>query len=756
MNRKQVFVGALANSVALGLGQVLMAPVALAAAAGNSRPEIEEVIVTANKRLESVQDVAQTVNVVSGEALEDLQIRSFQEVGTTMAGLSLSRVSGGEQSVSMRGIKMSNPGGAASATNTVEMYVNEVPITAVDSFNSLFDVGQIEVLRGPQGTLRGRPSPSGAITIAPRRGSYTDSDGFVEVGASDHGGSNVQGAWGGPIADNLALRVAGLYDENDDNQFKSLGNGKQSYHRNYAGRATLSWQASEKLEFNLMEQYMDQEQDFYRGVEGTDTFPGSVGFGRTFKYSDKTALNTGDNPNSYKASLTTLSARYDFGNYALDYVGGYNTSEFKYVLDFDFAGVGNQPYIYLGNHPKTLSNEIRFASTNGEFYNFTYGAFTSQADYDSFFVFAFSRPYVDGTNTPYSFNDVGIFTNQRFNFGTRNHLEVGLRRSEYKVDRPASGPGTGPDVKYAATTGNASYQFDFTDDVMAYATYGKSFRPGSGGANNTGANPIPASYANFNPEKSTSMEIGLKSRWLNRRVTTNIAIYDQKYDGYIGVTNNVACTGVPNPNGLAFATVDGTATGNLCRQNVSSNGDALSRGIEVEVSAEATANWTLGFNYSYSDAHFDNSIIPCNDYNGDGNTDNSGVPRVQRGQYVSQCVTSAPLGQLAPHSYSAFSNYNFNVGELGAYIRANMIHNDKSYFPQTGQYLPADTRVNAFVGIKGSDSRWEVSVWAKNLLDKVVQDNDGGAWSIGGVPTGLNVGTSTPDREVGVTLRTDF
>ncbi len=758
MDRNRVSVGAIAASAVLATSAFALSSAASAAAATTSatsastQTELEEVIVTANKREESVQKVAQTVNVVSGETLQDQHIQTFEEIETTVAGLSLSRVSGGEQSASMRGIKMSNPGGAASATNTVEMYVNEVPITATDSFNSMFDIGQVEILRGPQGTLRGRPSPSGAITITPRRGSFTEADGFAEVGFSDHGGKNFQAGWGGPLSDKFALRVVGYYDANDDNQLKSLGNGKHSYHETGAGRLTLSWRPLDNLEFHLMEQYIDQKADFYRGVSGTDTFPPSVGFGQTFTYADKISLNQ-ENPNSYKGSLTTLTAKYDFGNYAINYVGGYNDSTFKYVLDFDFAGVGGQPYIYLGSNPKTLTNELRFESTAGKVYNFTYGVFSGNSDYDSFFVFSFSRPYVDGPNNPYSLSDLGIFTDQRLQLGDKDEISVGLRYSEYKVNRPA---GAGPDVDYNATTGNASYRHEFTDDVMAYATYGKGFRPGSGGANNTGANPIPQSYANFNEEKSTSWEIGLKSQWFENRLLANIAYYDQTYDGFIGVTNNVACTGVPNPNGLAFATFDGTAAGQICRQNVSFNGDAVSKGIEVELNALILPGWTVGANYSYSDAHFQNANVPCNDYSGDGNPDNLGVARIQRAQYVSACVTSSALGQLAPHSYTAMTAYDFTIGEYGAYVRANMIHNDKAYFPQTGQFLPADTRVNAYVGFKGRDNKWEVSLWAKNLFDHVVQDNDGGSWSVAGIPTGLNVGTSSYDRELGVTLHVDF
>ena len=713
---------------------------------------LEEIIVTANKRAESLQNVAQVVNVVTGETLQNLEIRSFQELATTVAGLSLSRVSGGEQSASMRGIKMENPGGAASATNTVEMYVNEVPITAVDAFNSLFDIGQVEVLRGPQGTLRGRPSPSGAITIAPRRGSYDTSDAYLQLGASDNGGANFEGAWGGPLAETISLRVAGIYEESDDNGIRSLANGKHSHHENYGVRATLGWAPTDNFELNVMQQHNDQKQDFYRGVAGTDTFPGSLAFGRTFTYEDRISLNQ-ENPNSYQSDLTTLTVKYDFENYALNYVGGYKDSQFNYVLDFDFAGVGGQPYLYIDSGTKARSNELRFESTTGEVYNFTVGVFHSVTDYDGGFAISFVRPIPasDITYNPYGLEDTGYFMNHRFNLGDRNVLSIGARRSEYTVNRS----GAGLDVKYTATTGNASFQHRFSDMVMAYVSYGKSFRPGTGGANGT-ANPIPASFVNADAERSTSLEVGLKTEWLDHRLTLNLAYYDQAYDGFIAVTNNVACTGVPNPNGLGFATDDGLAAGDACRQNVRFNGDAVSQGLDLELRALITDKWTVGLNYAYVDAHFENALVPCNDYNGDGAIDNNGTAMIQQGQYVSECRTSDALGQIAPNSLSVMTNHDFKIGRLGAYIRANVSYNDKAFFPQTGLDLPADTRVNAYFGIRGGDEKWEVSLWAKNLFDKIVQDNDGGNWIVAGVFTGLNIGTISYGREVGLTFRRDF
>jgi iron complex outermembrane receptor protein len=127
---------------------------------------------------------------------------------------------------------------------------------------------------------------------------------------------------------------------------------------------------------------------------------------------------------------------------------------------------------------------------------------------------------------------------------------------------------------------------------------------------------------------------------------------------------------------------------------------------------------------------------------------------VQPGKFVSECLSNTTLGSLPKTSISAMTNYNFHVGGFDPYIRANVITRDKSYFPQTARWFSGYTQVNAYVGV--STPTWDVSLWAKNLLDKVVQDADGGPWTIYGVPSGLRIGTVTNSREVGLTARYSF
>jgi hypothetical protein len=114
------------------------------------------------------------------------------------------------------------------------------------------------------------------------------------------------------------------------------------------------------------------------------------------------------------------------------------------------------------------------------------------------------------------------------------------------------------------------------------------------------------------------------------------------------------------------------------------NADAVSKGVEFELRALVTPDWMVGLIYTYTDAKFDNALVPCNDYNGDNVPDVDGTPRVQPGKFVSECLSNTTLGSLPKTSISAMTNYNFHVGGFDPYIRANVITRDKSYFPQTG------------------------------------------------------------------------
>ena len=154
-----------------GSGMLVLVSVAGAQTASNqvvssepmSMPALQEVIVTARRREESLQDVPQTVDAVSGDTLAKLSFKRFEDLQGVIPGLTLTSGNDGfTTAATLRGAAYHVQTGA---TPTVEFYLNDTLSGSNVLFQSTFDLGQVEVLRGPQGTLRGRASPSGSITV---------------------------------------------------------------------------------------------------------------------------------------------------------------------------------------------------------------------------------------------------------------------------------------------------------------------------------------------------------------------------------------------------------------------------------------------------------------------------------------------------------------------------------------------------------------------------------------------------------------
>src|SRR6195952_1590950 len=167
-----------------------------------------DIIVTARRRDETVQDVPLVVNVLTGGGIEKLNITRFEDIKSVVPGLSLqSSGDGFSFRASLRGVGYDS---VASVPANVEFYVNEALVSPFALFQSLYDVGQIEVLRGPQGTLRGRAAPSGSITVTTRQPNLDEAGMFFNGSATDRSGYNASAGVNIPLVKGIAaLRVAG-------------------------------------------------------------------------------------------------------------------------------------------------------------------------------------------------------------------------------------------------------------------------------------------------------------------------------------------------------------------------------------------------------------------------------------------------------------------------------------------------------------------------------------------------------------------
>ncbi|HWU71938.1 MAG TPA: TonB-dependent receptor [Sphingomonas sp.] len=731
----------------------------------------QDIVVTAEKRSERLQDVPRTVDVVTGDTLRKLNFKTFSDIQQLTPGLSLTSKEPNVNSVTLRGVGFDPD---SSTSPTVDIYFNETPLDTNSAFRSLYDVDQIEVLRGPQGTLRGRTSPSGAITIGTRRADLNEFDGYFQQTFTTQDGINSQGAIGVPVVPGvLAVRVAGLFDRNDGLGGHNSRTGLNDRDKTESARGSVAFAPTSRLRFDLTYQYLNNRSLatpllFTLPGQTTDPF---------LTPADRIGLTTLPAKYNYRAHLVTLGASLDLGGAALNYIGGYQNIYSARSTDIAYGGaIANyaQPQAF-NTKSRQWSHELRLTSEGKRFWNFLFGAYYENARSNTDLAQRQVLPFgfVAGANPPLDIAvlDVGVaipnsgktyaaFTDQRFDITSKAQFRVGLRYQETDVERDfvmtLSGPILGPvpiissgispanrHAKYRQLTGSASFKYDFSRDLTGYVSYGRSYRPG--GVIATTAT-LDEDLLVFKPETSDNYEIGLKGAFADRRVTFAIAVYQQDFRDYLAYTGSY----------LAVSTAkDGNVDNNVA---FTFNADARVRGVEASLAGKLTDRFTLGLSATYNDSKFRNATAPCNDYNGDGVPDSAGAPHVPVGQNVAFCRLSGSLSDQAPWGASINAEYRVPVsGDRSFFVRGVA-----SYVPKRRDPF-ADVRYDdllnnsVFVGFSGPKGSYEFSLFAKNLANVSTLTTRGAAqvdYSV--FNTGYAVGTPVRPREFGIVGRVAF
>ena len=340
--------------------------------------EGDAIIVTARRGEENLQDVPVSVQVVTGDKLEKLAITSVEEVSKLAPGLTLSNPGGGAANtvVTLRGVTW-QPGSGTPAT---PIYFNEVPFDPGQTIVSLFDVGQIEVLRGPQGTSRGAPSISGAVTISTRKPDLDEFGGYVFglYGEGDH--ADVQAAVNVPIIkDVLAIRLAANIEESNGNRVESVNSAIRAKFKDRSYRATVLLQPTDTLSLQAMYQRRKSDTLNFTQVAG----PGSPGAaarlgglfaaipanfnGPALTVSDRASVQ--DLPSIFRphVDLLTVNASWEVLGHRLSYNFGrqFNRSgtEFRSQDPLNILP-GFEPYQTVDNLglPKFSTHEVRVSS----------------------------------------------------------------------------------------------------------------------------------------------------------------------------------------------------------------------------------------------------------------------------------------------------------------------------------------------------------------------------------------------------------
>ena len=240
---------------------------------------LEEVVVTANKKEENVQDVAQTVNAVTGATIDDYQIRDLSELSQIVSGVEFTQIDPRRATITMRGQKLDPDGGN---DQPIQAYIDEVPVRPIVAFLQMYDMERVEILKGAQGTLQGVVSIGGAIQMYSRSATVGDDarNGYVKTTFADNNMSILEFATDMPISDTMALRIAGVTNSNDGKGVRNIRTNVNEDHQYDSYRLSLSWEPSDAMSVKLKYQRMDTNDISPRVLAGS---PGPVEFD-AFKY----------------------------------------------------------------------------------------------------------------------------------------------------------------------------------------------------------------------------------------------------------------------------------------------------------------------------------------------------------------------------------------------------------------------------------------------------------------------------------------
>ena len=776
-----------ANTLAALLcSAALIAPAAALAqdAAGSEGNDVNEIVVTATREARSLQSVPMTVNVATGEQLQKFNIFDAKDVQQLAPGLELTNTSGRNNTTTLRGVTFDPDQGTSPA---VQVYYNEIPTDAQTVYTALYDIQQIEVLRGPQGLLRGLSAPAGSITIATRRPNFDEIEGYAQATATSRAGYNVQAGVSLPFNDTLAIRVAGLVDGNRLNNVRNITRDERSRSRTESARVTLGWRPSSDFTAYLSYQYLFADNLQNQQVVGSGAL--ADGFNRSgpaLDASDYAAVSDGRFRNQNESHIVNLAFDYDLGPATLSFVGAHQYSRLTAERDLD-AGNAIPDYVYAStvrSPYKVDSAEIRLASNNKEGFGWGVGAFytkqtgtvvTNQRA-DQFFA---PLPIAFGAYVPidtlvltpvdtqtWSFN--GNLRYRSNGFSIEGGLRYSILKNVQTTDIFVSSPGN-PAIGAPAfvlppqqgvpadlqrftnkpLTGGVTVSYEFNPRLNAYFAYGHSYRAGSTGV----AVPLGVSrdLIRTQPEKTDSFEVGLKGKLLDNRVNFTVAAFYQTLENYLN-----RFTGIYYESAAASPPTGGF--------DFNYNGDAKIKGVEASIDGRVNDNWDLGVSASYVRARYDNAVVPCNDYAGTGSPNQDAAsPAVTGPGNVSYCETNGRLSQTPDFNLTANTEIRFPMGQVTPFVRALVNYRPGFYADQVDYDYRSRTLLNIFAGFRTEDDRFELTAFAKNVLNQkritnislgTTQFNTGIPGSpVPGLPyeSGYRTANVTNPREFGLT-----
>ncbi len=734
--------------VCLGLAMLLLTPAAPALAADEDDLEarygvLEEVVSTARKREEPLQETPVASTVLSGEKLDmafapNLAAMPFLAPNVNLSNGLLTNV----VYPSIRGYTLTDVD--STFDPPVAIMVNGIYYSRPVMNNlDMFDVEQLEILRGPQGTLFGRNTAAGAIQLRTKRPvDEFETSGKVTLG--DYGKRDLRAAINLPLVEGRVNARLAAYSLNLDGYYKTAITANDS--RRTIGkedklsvRPTVQFIFSDTLDLTLIgEWHRDKShirpQKNYSGP--ARSLCGNHGFcGVPFADGDKHDDYDTDiiEPGFVDIDIFSITKElnWEVPRGTITWLSNYRDTDELWVYDADGEGAYDMFTVDRRQPHEQYSTELRFASTAFERMDFIGGIFYFHQEYDlerrtGIASDRLSPPNPDGFLIPL-FSITGqkheawsIFGELNYDLTDQFTVTLGGRYTDEKKDfyqqTFAAYPNTGPRRDFSKSWEDAGpkvgLQYQINPDVMAYASYQKGFK--SGGFNGRCGQAATCERP-FDPEEVDGYEAGLKADLLDNRVRTNLAFFWTQIEGLQRGRLVALPPGATNPQE--------TVTDNAAKAEM--------KGIELEISAWVTPEFRLDFSLGYLDAEYKDF---CADINGAGLYDTT--PTSDCGGEVVLAIDNASGPdayivdednsiyefQLAPkYNLSVSGTYNFALENGGALVlNASYLHVDELFTDLTeASHRPAVDLVDASITYEAPSRNYRVAVYGKNLTDEI-------------------------------------
>lgn len=723
-----------------------------------ARYEPEEVIVTARKRSETLLETPVAVTAVTAADLEAQSIAAIDDLSNTVPNVSFSTGAGdngvGAGVVFIRGIGQTDYSNATDPG--VGTYVDGVYLgRTIGAILELPDVQQIEVLRGPQGTLFGKNTMGGAINVSTQRPSF-ENRGSLSVTAGEDNRLNVDGEGDLRLGKNLAARLA-VSTRSQDGFVERLNGGEATgAEEAVVGRTKLEYDAGGPFRLLLSADYSDiggttprvvtfiNEQSTL-AVTWNALYAAEAGQAISNEYStsDLRSTNaTGSYDNSFEGGGASLNLEWDLRpNLLLRSISAYRTFESFAEADQDGQSI-DWGFTVYGDDQSQVTQEFNvLGSAFDDRLNWIAGLYYFFENSDADQLINIADPLVRFRNLfSTDSSSYAVFAEGNYQLSERLSLTMGLRYTQDEKDFSAQTlcrdgigfaflcdpngaylPLTTASESWSSVDPRVGVKYRFNPDWMAYATYSTGYK--SGGFNARANNPEQVEP--FDPETVTSYEIGTKGQLADGRLTLSSAVFFYQYDDY-----QVTATGTDLETGIATAVV-----GNV--------GEAEVQGIELEAQVRPTGQVTLQAAVGYVEAEYTSLSAELVDFF--ASTGNPPITLDNELPKTPKLTASlgAELRSRLPNEAQLRSRLDY----------AWIDEQDSDVQNFDGTRSPSHYNLNGRISYEPRSERWLVAVYGKNLTDEVYIVN-------GFIPDGGN-GTQTlivpnEPREIGVQLKVNF